>query len=183
MTGFKPLDFGRLLDADDELDVYEYAVLNAMARGTDNASFKVRRSLSAIAKAAKVKKHQTVSEIIERPHVARYLERVERGPRRVDVWLRRAPHGRGTDMTAPAPEVEPGEPLEAFAQVSRVLEKAEREQLLEMDSMTEETDVDMAAGVAKLHLEEARELAVELYKRLDSAHQSTAHIISNGFQR
>jgi hypothetical protein len=72
---------------------------------------------------------------------------------------------------------------QAFAQVSRALEKAQREQLLEMDSMTGETDVDMAAGVAKLHLEEARELAVELHKRLDSAHQSTAHIISNGFRR
>jgi len=72
---------------------------------------------------------------------------------------------------------------QAFAQVSRVLERAQSQQLLAMDSMTEETDVDMAAGVAKLHLEEARELAVELYKRLDSAHQSTAHIISKGFQR
>jgi hypothetical protein len=97
VTEFKPLDFGRVLDGDDSLDVYEYAVLNAMARGVDNQTFKVRRSLSAIAKAAKIKKHQTVSEILCRPHVAKYVSRIERHPRRVDIWLQQEPLVRGAD--------------------------------------------------------------------------------------
>lgn len=111
MSDFKPLDFGRHLDTDNTLDVYEYAVLNAMARGADNRTFKVRRSLGAIATMAKVKRH-TVSDILERPHVAKYLDKIERSPRRVDVWLRQAPYavgrhmpchdiGRGTAMPMP----------------------------------------------------------------------------------
>lgn len=101
MTEFKPLDFLRTIDADDGLDVYEYALLNAAARGTDNATFKVRRSLSALGKMSKMKR-QTASDLLERPHVARYFSAIERLPRRVDLWIRQepAPLVRGTDMAA-----------------------------------------------------------------------------------
>ena len=47
-----------------------------------------------------------------------------------------------------------------------------------MDTMTDESDPGMAIGVARLHLEEARGLAVDLHKHLDAARNATAHIIS-----
>ena len=52
--------------------------------------------------------------------------------------------------------------------------------MLSMDSMTDESDPSMAIGVARLHLEEARGLAVDLHKHLDAARNATAHIISQG---
>lgn len=47
-----------------------------------------------------------------------------------------------------------------------------------MDAMTAESDPAMAIGVARLHLEEARGLAVDLHKHLNAARNATAHIIS-----
>ncbi|WP_157559811.1 hypothetical protein [Nocardioides sp. Soil777] len=44
--------------------------------------------------------------------------------------------------------------------------------------MTAESDPAMAIGVARLHLEEARGLAVDLHKHLNAARNATAHIIS-----
>jgi hypothetical protein len=49
-----------------------------------------------------------------------------------------------------------------------------------MDAMTDESDPAMAIGVARLHLEEARGLAVDLHKRLDAARNATAHVMSQG---
>jgi hypothetical protein len=49
-----------------------------------------------------------------------------------------------------------------------------------MDAMTDESDPAMAIGVAGLHLEEARGLAVDLHKHLNAARNATAHIISQG---
>jgi hypothetical protein len=69
---------------------------------------------------------------------------------------------------------------QAFAQLSSTLERALADQVLSMDSMTDESDAAMAIGVARLHLEEARGLAVDLYKHLNAAHNATAHIISHG---
>jgi hypothetical protein len=69
---------------------------------------------------------------------------------------------------------------QAFAQLSSTLERALADQVLSMDSMTDESDPAMTIGVARLHLEEARGLAVDLYKHLDAARNATAHIISQG---
>ncbi|MEU4680664.1 hypothetical protein [Micromonospora sp. NPDC023737] len=88
---FRPLDFIRGVMADDSLDTREKAVLVAAAIGTDNASFKVKRSLSRLAESAKCDRG-SMSELVERPQVARYFAKVDRpNRRRVDIWLRQEP--------------------------------------------------------------------------------------------
>ncbi len=69
---------------------------------------------------------------------------------------------------------------QAFSQLCSTLEQALADQVLSMDAMADESDPAMAIGVARLHLEEARGLAVDLHKHLDAARNSTAHIISQG---
>ena len=69
---------------------------------------------------------------------------------------------------------------QAFSQLSSTLERALTGQALGMDSMTDECDPAVAIGVARLHLEEARELAVDLHKHLDAARNAPAHVISQG---
>ncbi|MGE0341555.1 MAG: hypothetical protein AB7N73_14680 [Gemmatimonadales bacterium] len=69
---------------------------------------------------------------------------------------------------------------QAFSQLSSTLEWALAGQVLSMDAMTDESDPAMAIGVARLHLEEARGLAVDLHKHLNAARNATAHIISQG---
>ena len=69
---------------------------------------------------------------------------------------------------------------QAFSQLSSTLEQALADQVLSMDSMTDESDPAMAIGVARLLLEEARGLAVDLHKHLNAARNATAHIISQG---
>lgn len=69
---------------------------------------------------------------------------------------------------------------QAFSQLSSTLEQAQAHQVLRMDTMTDESDPAMAIGVARLHLEEARGLVVDLHKHLDAARNATAHIISQG---
>lgn len=69
---------------------------------------------------------------------------------------------------------------QACAQLSALLEQAVRHQPLSMDRLTEETDPAIAIGLARLHLEEARHVAVDLYKLLNAAHQNTSHIVSAG---
>ncbi|NHA01265.1 hypothetical protein G5V59_19245 [Nocardioides sp. W3-2-3] len=49
-----------------------------------------------------------------------------------------------------------------------------------MDAMTDELDPALAIGVPRLHLEEARGLAVDLHKHLDAARKATPHVISQG---
>ncbi len=69
---------------------------------------------------------------------------------------------------------------QAFSQLSSTLEQAQAHQVLSMDTMTNESDPAMAISVARLHLEEARGLAVDLHKHLDAARNATAHIMSQG---
>ena len=76
------------------------------------------------------------------------------------------------DLTAALPQ--------AFSQLSSTLEQALASQVLSMDAMTDESDPAMTIGVARLHLEEARGLAVDLHKHLNAARNATAHIISQG---
>ncbi len=69
---------------------------------------------------------------------------------------------------------------QAFSQLSSTLQQALANHVLSMDAMTDESDPAMAIGVARLHLEEARGLAVDLHKHLTAARNATAHIISQG---
>ncbi len=69
---------------------------------------------------------------------------------------------------------------QACSQISSTIEQALAHQVLSMDAMTDESDPAMALGVARLHLEEARGLAVDLHKHLDAARNATAHVISQG---
>lgn len=69
---------------------------------------------------------------------------------------------------------------QSFSQISTHLEQAMATQVLAMDAMTAETDPAMALETARLLLEEARTLAVDLHKMLDGAHQATAHVMSEG---
>lgn len=69
---------------------------------------------------------------------------------------------------------------QAFSQLSSTLEQALAHQVLSMDAMTDESDPAMAIDVARLHLEEARGLAVDLHKHLNAARNATAHVISQG---
>lgn len=69
---------------------------------------------------------------------------------------------------------------QAFSQLSSTLERALAHQVLSMDAMTDESDPSLAIGVARLHLEAARGLAVDLHKHLNAARNATAHIISQG---
>jgi hypothetical protein len=87
---FRPLDFLRTVTEDEHLSTTEAAVLMACAIGADNQTFKVRRSLTALGAMAKCRR-DTVSEVIDRPAVARYLANVERRPRRVDISVRQEP--------------------------------------------------------------------------------------------
>lgn len=73
-------------------------------------------------------------------------------------------------MTASLPQ--------ACAQLASLLAKSQITQVLTMDELVNETDASMAIGQAQIHLDEARELAVDLHKLLDAAHQVTAHIVS-----
>ncbi|GAB3986141.1 hypothetical protein [Plantactinospora veratri] len=76
---------------DDGLDTREKAVLVAAAIGTDNPTFKVKRSLARLAELAKCDRG-SMSELIERPQVSRYFAKVDRpNRRRVDLWLRQEP--------------------------------------------------------------------------------------------
>ena len=69
---------------------------------------------------------------------------------------------------------------QAFSQLSSTLQQALANHVLSMDAMTDESDPAMAIGVARLHLEESRGLAVDLHKHLNAARNATAHIISQG---
>lgn len=69
---------------------------------------------------------------------------------------------------------------QTFSQLSSTLEQALAHQVLNMDAMTDESDPAMAIGVARLHLEEARGLAVDLHKHLNAARNATAHITGQG---
>lgn len=53
-------------------------------------------------------------------------------------------------------------------------------QTLTLDPMVEEVDAAAAVGVARLHLAEARCLLAGAQKHLEAAHNTTAHLVSDG---
>ena len=70
---------------------------------------------------------------------------------------------------------------QAFAQLSWILQQALESQALSMDHSATDRDPepDFGIGLAHLHLDEARETAVDLYRSLDAAHQAAAAIVSD----
>lgn len=68
---------------------------------------------------------------------------------------------------------------QAFAQLSRILQHASESQVLSMDDFAVDPEPDIGVGLARLHLDEARETAVDLYRSLDAAHQAAAAIVSD----
>ena len=101
------------------------------------------------------------------------------GFNRATMWARNQLPSDTSDQLAEFADLAAALP-QACSQLSSVLEQTMADQVLSMDSMTEESDPSMAIGLARLHLEEARGLAVDLYKHLNSARNATAHIISQG---
>lgn len=65
---------------------------------------------------------------------------------------------------------------QAATQLGDILEHAKHERVLEMDTLTETEDPDVAIDTARLHLNAAREHAVALHRSFDRAHNETAHI-------
>jgi hypothetical protein len=61
-------------------------------------------------------------------------------------------------------------------QLGDILEQSKDEHVLEMDTLTETADADLAIDTARLHLDAVREPALDLHRLLDAAHNETAHI-------
>jgi 3-oxoacyl-(acyl-carrier-protein) synthase len=101
------------------------------------------------------------------------------GFNRITMWERDRIPAETSDQLAEFADIAAALP-QACSQLSSTLEQALASQELSMDSMTDESDPSMAIGVARLHLEEARGLAVDLHKHLNAARNATAHIISHG---
>ena len=101
------------------------------------------------------------------------------GFNRTTMWERDQIPAETSDQLAEFADIAAAFP-QAFSQLSSTLEQALANQVLSMDSMTDESDPSMAIGVARLHLEEVRSLAVDLHKHLNAARNATAHIISQG---
>ncbi|EON24264.1 hypothetical protein CF8_1707 [Nocardioides sp. CF8] len=101
------------------------------------------------------------------------------GFNRITMWERDRIPAETSDQLAEFADIAAALP-QACSQLSSTLEQALASQELIMDSMTDESDPSMAIGVARLHLEEARGLAVDLHKHLNAARNATAHIISHG---
>ena len=65
---------------------------------------------------------------------------------------------------------------QAATQLSDMLGHAHDDFDLAMDTLTNAADPTVAINTARLHLDAIREPAVEVYRRLDAAHQETAHV-------
>jgi hypothetical protein len=65
---------------------------------------------------------------------------------------------------------------QAARQLGDILAQANNDYELQMDNLTETADPELAIETARLHLDAAREPALDLYRLLDAAHQETAHI-------
>ncbi len=91
------------------------------------------------------------------------LSRPSMTPTEVDVVL-----GNLADAAAALPQ--------AARQLGDILTQAMEDHVLEMDSLTETADPNLAIGTARLHLDGVREPALSLHRLLDAAHNETAHI-------
>lgn len=65
---------------------------------------------------------------------------------------------------------------QAARQLGDILAQAKEDHVLEMDSLTEIEDPDLAIDTARRHLDGVGEAALGLFRLLDAAHNETAHI-------
>ena len=98
MADFKPLDAQRAIRDDGDLRKPEKAMLWAAVLRTDNGSRKVRASLAMLAKDAGYQPNAATAVFAEsNAAVMRYFEKVERQPRRNDLWFRPSDRLTGSD--------------------------------------------------------------------------------------
>lgn len=64
----------------------------------------------------------------------------------------------------------------AARQLGDILPQAKENHVLQMDTLTEIEDPDLAINAARLHLDGVGEAAGGLYRLLDAAHNETSHI-------
>lgn len=95
------------------------------------------------------------------------LTRPSMTPAEVDVVLAHL-----ADAAAAVPQ--------AARQLGDILAQAQADHVLEMDTLIESEDPDLAIGAARLHLDGVGEAALGLYRLLDAAHNQTAHIAVTG---
>lgn len=101
------------------------------------------------------------------------------GFNRASMWVRNQIPAETSDQLAEFADLAAALP-QAFSQLSSTLAQASADQVLSMDAMPDESDPSMAIDLARVHLEEARILAVDLHKQLNAARNATSHIISQG---
>jgi hypothetical protein len=65
---------------------------------------------------------------------------------------------------------------QATRQLGDILEYAKNGYVLEMDTLTDTEDPDLAIDTSRLHLDATRDPALDLHRPLDAAHNETAHI-------
>ena len=65
---------------------------------------------------------------------------------------------------------------QAARQLGDILAQAKADHVLEMDTLTETQDPDLAIDTARLHLDEVGEAALGLYRLLNAAHNHAAHV-------
>jgi len=65
---------------------------------------------------------------------------------------------------------------QAARQLGDILAQARQDHVLEMDTLTETQDPDLAVETARLHLDAISDPAFEVHRHLDAAHNETAHI-------
>jgi hypothetical protein len=65
---------------------------------------------------------------------------------------------------------------QTVSQLGDILDRARHHYALEMDTLTPARDPHLALDTARGHLAAVRELAFDLYRLLDAAHNQTAHI-------
>lgn len=88
MSDFKPLDAQRAIRDDAALNVSGKALLWSAVLRTDNATRKVRASLTMLAKDAGVHRNTATATFAEtNTPVVRYFEKIERRTRRIDLWF------------------------------------------------------------------------------------------------
>ena len=69
---------------------------------------------------------------------------------------------------------------QAASQLGDILAQAKEDRVLEMDSLTEIEDPDVAIDTARVHLEGVRDAALDVYRLLNAARNETAHIAVAG---
>jgi hypothetical protein len=144
MSEFKPLDAQRAIRDDKALRGADKAFLWAAVLRTDNGTRKVRASLAMLAKDAGFHANTATNVFAETNEpVLRYFEKVDRQPRRIDLWFHPS-----TRLTAGVSRDDAGTDAALTAGVSR---KDPFEIARAMHSQS--VGVGLTSGVSRTHSE------------------------------